>query len=417
MVKLEGGGWTAPIVRFLVDRGVPVCAHLGFTSPSRCTRSEGIAFKAATRRRPGCCARHAEELAAAGAAMLVLELVPAAVARDLTGSLPIPTIGIGAGAGCSGQVLVLHDMLGMAGGEPLKFVRNFMEGRRRHRGRRAPICGRREGRPISRRRNSQLLSGTRAHHSDGCRTARGPRSRAQDRAGAHHGQPARRSFVAGAHCPGARPSRGDQHLRQSPAIRAARGLRPNPRTFERDCELLAGSGCDIVFAPGDGEIYPEPQGYTVQPPGPLAGILEGEVRPAFFTGVCTVVLKLFNMVRPATAVFGKKDYQQLLVIRGMVRQLALPIDVVCGETVRDAGGTRPVVPQRLPERAAAARGIAVERDLEHAGGRGEVGPDRLAEPRAGGAGNLERQGMAAGLCGRTAAQRPWRALDRRAIGE
>jgi len=111
-----------------------------------------------------------------------------------------------------------------------------------------------------------------------------------------------------------------------------------PRTFERDCELLAGSGCDIVFAPSDAEVYPDPQGYKVHAPPELAGILEGEVRPGFFTGVCTVVLKLFNMVQPASAVFGKKDYQQLLVIRGMVRQLALPIEVVAAETVRDSNG-------------------------------------------------------------------------------
>jgi pantoate--beta-alanine ligase len=111
-----------------------------------------------------------------------------------------------------------------------------------------------------------------------------------------------------------------------------------PRTFERDCELLAASGCDIVFAPADNEVYPEPQGYTVRPPPGLADILEGQVRPGFFTGVCTVVLKLFNMVEPAVAVFGKKDYQQLLVIRSMVRQLALPIEMVSADTVRDASG-------------------------------------------------------------------------------
>jgi pantoate--beta-alanine ligase len=111
-----------------------------------------------------------------------------------------------------------------------------------------------------------------------------------------------------------------------------------PRTFERDCELLAGGGCDIVFAPADGEVYPELQGYTVSPPPELGDILEGQARPGFFTGVCTVVLKLFNMVQPAAAVFGKKDYQQLLVIRGMVRQLALPIQIVPAETVRDSSG-------------------------------------------------------------------------------
>jgi pantoate--beta-alanine ligase len=111
-----------------------------------------------------------------------------------------------------------------------------------------------------------------------------------------------------------------------------------PRTFARDCDLLSGSGCDIVFAPHDREVYPEAQGFTVHPPAALAEILEGQARPGFFTGVCTVVLKLFNMVRPAAAVFGKKDYQQLLMIRGMVRELALPIEIVPAETVRDASG-------------------------------------------------------------------------------
>jgi pantoate--beta-alanine ligase len=111
-----------------------------------------------------------------------------------------------------------------------------------------------------------------------------------------------------------------------------------PRTLERDCELLAGAGCDIVFAPADAQVYPEAQSYTVHPPPALSDILEGEVRPGFFTGVCTVVLKLFNMVRPEAAVFGKKDYQQLLVVQSMVRQLALPIEILSAETVRDANG-------------------------------------------------------------------------------
>ena len=110
-----------------------------------------------------------------------------------------------------------------------------------------------------------------------------------------------------------------------------------PRTLERDCELLAAGACDIVFAPSEAELS-EPQEYTVHPPGHLAGILEGRVRPGFFVGVCTVVLKLFNIVQPRAAVFGKKDYQQLLVIRNMVRQLALPIEIVPAETVRASSG-------------------------------------------------------------------------------
>lgn len=111
-----------------------------------------------------------------------------------------------------------------------------------------------------------------------------------------------------------------------------------PRTFENDCELLRSVGCNFVFAPTEAELYPEPQGYKVQPPAELADILEGHFRPGFFTGVCTVVLKLLNCVQPRVAVFGKKDYQQLMVIRRMVRQLALPIEIVAGETARADDG-------------------------------------------------------------------------------
>jgi pantoate--beta-alanine ligase len=111
-----------------------------------------------------------------------------------------------------------------------------------------------------------------------------------------------------------------------------------PRTFERDCELLSHVGCDVVFAPREDEIYPEPQEYKVNPPTRLADILEGAVRPGFFTGVCTVVLKLFSAVQPTAAVFGKKDYQQLLVIRSMVRQFMLPIKVLPAEIVRVSTG-------------------------------------------------------------------------------
>jgi len=111
-----------------------------------------------------------------------------------------------------------------------------------------------------------------------------------------------------------------------------------PRTFENDCELLRSVGCNFVFAPDEAELYPEPQAFKVQPPAALADILEGHFRPGFFTGVCTVVLKLFNCVQPRVAVFGKKDYQQLMVIRRMVKQMALPIEIVAGETSRAEDG-------------------------------------------------------------------------------
>lgn len=109
-----------------------------------------------------------------------------------------------------------------------------------------------------------------------------------------------------------------------------------PRTLEADCRQLKAAGCDIVFAPDVAEMYPEPQTVRVVPP--LADELCGAFRPGHFEGVATVVLKLFNMVRPRYAVFGKKDYQQLFILRTLTRQLNLPIDILAGETVRAADG-------------------------------------------------------------------------------
>jgi len=125
MVKLEGGGWTTETVRFLVERGIPVCAHLGLT-PQSVHALGGWRVQGRDEAGAATLRRHAAELADAGAAMLVLELVPAALAREVSAALPIPVIGIGAGAGCGGQVLVLHDLLGLGAGPAPRFVRNFM---------------------------------------------------------------------------------------------------------------------------------------------------------------------------------------------------------------------------------------------------------------------------------------------------
>ncbi len=111
-----------------------------------------------------------------------------------------------------------------------------------------------------------------------------------------------------------------------------------PRTLAADCDRLAAAGCDLVFAPDVAEMYPVPQTFAVQPPESLANDLCGAFRPGHFSGVATVVLKLFNLVQPRIAVFGKKDFQQLLVIRELVRQFNLPIDIVAGDTLREADG-------------------------------------------------------------------------------
>jgi len=127
MVKLEGGGWTAETVRFLTERGIPVCAHLGLT-PQSVHALGGYRVQGRNDEAAATLKQHARELADAGAAMLVLELLPSSVAGEVTQSLSIPVIGIGAGKGCSGQVLVLHDMLGITRGKLPRFVRNFMDG-------------------------------------------------------------------------------------------------------------------------------------------------------------------------------------------------------------------------------------------------------------------------------------------------
>lgn len=114
-----------------------------------------------------------------------------------------------------------------------------------------------------------------------------------------------------------------------------------PRTWEADCAQLQAAGCDVLFAPREADLYPQPQTFKVHPDPALADILEGHFRPGFFVGVGTVVMKLFACVlgqTGGTAVFGKKDYQQLMVIRQMVQQFALPIGIVAGETSRAADG-------------------------------------------------------------------------------
>lgn len=111
-----------------------------------------------------------------------------------------------------------------------------------------------------------------------------------------------------------------------------------PRTFQADVEKLEKEGVYVLFAPSEKDLYPEPQEYRVRPPDDLGNILEGEFRPGFFTGVSTVVLKLFSCVQPKVAVFGKKDYQQLMIIRNMSKQFALPTEIIAAETWRAKDG-------------------------------------------------------------------------------
>lgn len=134
-----------------------------------------------------------------------------------------------------------------------------------------------------------------------------------------------------------------------------------PRTLARDCELLEGAGCDLVFAPDEHELYPAPQTFKVVPDAALADLLEGHFRPGFFTGVCTVVMKLLQCVQPSVAVFGRKDYQQLMVIRRMVEQFAMPVRIVAGDTARADDGL--ALSSRNGYLSAAERAEAVQLSL------------------------------------------------------
>lgn len=112
-----------------------------------------------------------------------------------------------------------------------------------------------------------------------------------------------------------------------------------PRTLAQDIEKMEKArDVYVLFAPSEKEMYPEPQSFTMQPPTDLGNILEGKVRPGFFDGVSTVVMKLFSCVQPRVAVFGKKDYQQLMVVRKMCRQFQLPVEILAHETVRETDG-------------------------------------------------------------------------------
>ncbi|MCW2820919.1 MAG: pantothenate synthetase [Marmoricola sp.] len=136
-----------------------------------------------------------------------------------------------------------------------------------------------------------------------------------------------------------------------------------PRTFDADVELCAEHGVDVVFAPSVEEVYPGGDPQVTVDPGPLARVLEGASRPAHFHGVLTVVAKLFGLVRPDVAVFGQKDYQQLTLIRRMVDDLCMGVDVVGAETVREEDGLALSSRNRYLDEDQRWRAVALSRTL------------------------------------------------------
>ena len=167
-----------------------------------------------------------------------------------------------------------------------------------------------------------------------------------------------------------------------------------PRTLARDADLLRSAGANIVFAPDEAELYPQPQTFKVQPDPALADILEGHFRPGFFTGVCTVVMKLFQCVQPQVAVFGKKDYQQLMVIRQMVRQFAMPITVEGADTTRADDGLALSSRNGYLSEAERQQAIALSQALRLIADRVRLDPTTLAAAEAEATAQLRAQGWA-----------------------
>jgi pantoate--beta-alanine ligase len=150
-----------------------------------------------------------------------------------------------------------------------------------------------------------------------------------------------------------------------------------PRTFDADLEMCEREGVDIVFAPDAGEVYPGGQPQVTVDPGPLATVLEGVSRPTHFHGVLTVVAKLFGLVRPDVAVFGQKDYQQLVLIRRMVADLCMDIDVVGAETAREADGLALSSRNRYLSAEERSHAVALSAALHAGAAEGHAGPDAV----------------------------------------
>jgi pantoate--beta-alanine ligase len=167
-----------------------------------------------------------------------------------------------------------------------------------------------------------------------------------------------------------------------------------PRTPERDEQMLRAAGCDLMFMPDVAEMYPNgsQRATRVEVPG-LSGILCGEFRPGHFAGVTTVVAKLLHIVEPDAAVFGEKDYQQLTLIRRMVRELCMPIEIIAAPTVRDADGLAMSSRNQYLTPEERARAPAIHRTLQAAALRLRAGECDYPGIERTGIEALERAGL------------------------
>jgi len=175
-----------------------------------------------------------------------------------------------------------------------------------------------------------------------------------------------------------------------------------PRTLEDDIAKLEKEGVYVLFAPHEREMYPIPQDYRISPPADLGDILEGEFRPGFFAGVTTVVMKLFQCVQPQVAVFGKKDYQQLMIVRQMCAQFSIPAEIIPAETIREPDGlamssrNRYLTAEERQEAVWLSKTLGQVADRVRAGQQAEcLRPDDLADLQSAAAQILNQRGWVA----------------------
>jgi pantoate--beta-alanine ligase/3-methyl-2-oxobutanoate hydroxymethyltransferase len=336
-VKIEGGADIVPAVQRIVAAGIPVMGHLGLR-PQSVHAQGGFRRQARTPEQQERLLSDALALQEAGVFSIVLEAVPDEAAALLTEKLAVPVIGIGSGPGCDGQVLVTNDIVGLTGGHVPAFAKRFANAR-------AAVLG----------AAHWFAEEVRAGKFPLARGAASPLEVISDSQQLR--ETVRRIRGAGASI-GFVPTMGALHAGHASLLARAKGendcviasifinplqfdrkedLEHYPRTLDADLQICRKHGASIVFTPGVKDLYPSEQLTFVESPA-LSRYLCGENRPGHFQGVETVVLKLFNIVQPDRAYFGEKDAQQLAIIRRMVQDLNVPVEVVPVATVREDDG-------------------------------------------------------------------------------
>lgn len=332
-VKLEGVEGHQDVVRSLTQSGIPVMGHLGL-QPQSIHQYGGYKVQGRDQDAAARIARDASLLEQLGAFAIVLECIPATLAASISQSLAIPTIGIGAGPECDGQILVLHDLLGLNTDFQPKFVRRFADA-------------------------ATLVQDALASYDAAVKNSSFPSPGEllmiqvwtsldawQQRRAALHGSI------------GVVPTMGALHRGHAALIERCRrendtavvtlfvnptqfndpaDLDRYPRTYTQDLDLMRALGVDDVLVPSAAEMYPHGYRYRIVPAQPQP-VMEAAHRPGFLEGVMTVVLKLLNLVRAHRAYFGEKDFQQLRTVQEMAREFFLPTEIVPCPTVRAASG-------------------------------------------------------------------------------